>query len=93
MLVIFILGHAGIIEILQKQPKGKVDFESKNGEGKTAVEIATETDTKAVLYQWLMSLDENPSNIKLQKMRMARMVSVGDYDESDDDSDGSDGAK
>jgi len=82
-------GHPGIIEILQKQPKGKIDFESKNGEGKTAIEIATETDTKAVLYQWLMSLDENPSNVKLQKMRMARMVSVGDYDESDDDSDGS----
>jgi len=85
-------GHATVIQILQDEASGKVDFEAENGEGKTAFEIATETETKAVLLKWLMSLPQNPTNIKLQKIRNARLTS-GDYDESDDDSDGSDGEK
>ena len=87
-----ISGHATVIQILQDEASGKVDFEAENGEGKTAFEIATETETKAVLLKWLMSLPQNPTNIKLQKIRNARLTS-GDYDESDDDSDGSDGEK
>ena len=69
-----------------------MDFEAMNSEGKTALEIATDTESKAVLLKWLMSLPQSPANAKLQKIRSARLVS-GEYDESDDDSEGSDGEK
>ena len=83
-----ISGHSVIIDILKDQPKGKIDFEAKNNDGKTAIEIATDLATKAVLHKWLMGLDENPTNVTLQRMKNAVIRHAsGDYGASDDDSD------
>ena len=87
----YIIGHASIIEVLQSQPKGKVDFESTNGEGKTAYEVAKEVEARAVLHNWLLSLQETPTNLFLQKKKEAAQGQHGNYGSSDDDSDGSEG--
>ena len=87
-----ILGHAAVIQILQNEAASKVDFEAVNSDGKTALELATETESKAILLKWLLSLPQNPINVNLQKIRNARSLG-GEYDESDDDSEGSDGEK
>lgn len=76
---------------MQSQPKGKIDFESTNGEGKTAYEVAKEVETRAVLHNWLLSLEETPANLFLQKKKNAAISQLGNYVESDDDSDGSEG--
>ena len=76
---------------MQSQPKGKVDFESTNGEGKTAYEVAKEVETRAVLHNWLLSLEETPTNLFLQKKKKAAQSRLMDYGESGDDSDGSEG--
>ena len=76
---------------MQSQPKGKVDFESTNGEGKTAYEVAKEVETRAVLHNWLLSLEETPTNLFLQKKKNAALSRFDNYVESDDDSDGSEG--
>ena len=87
-----ISGHAAVIQILQNEAAKKVDFEAVNSDGKTALELATETESKAVLLKWLMALPQNPTNVNLQKIRNARLMG-GEYEESDDDSEGSDGEK
>ena len=76
---------------MQSQPKGKVDFESTNGEGKTAYEVAKEVEARAVLHNWLLSLEETPANLFLQKKKNAALSRLGGYEYSDDESDGSEG--
>ena len=76
---------------MQSQPKGKIDFGSTNGEGKTAYEVAKEVEARAVLHNWLLSLEETPANLFLQKKKNAAISQLGNYVESDDDSDGSEG--
>ena len=76
---------------MQSQPKGKVDFESTNGEGKTAYEVAKEVETRAVLHNWLLSLEETPTDLFLQKKKNAAISRLGDYEDSTDDDDGSEG--
>ena len=61
---------------MQSQPKGKVDFESTNGEGKTAYEVAKEVEARAVLHNWLLSLEETPANLFLQKKKNAVLASA-----------------
>ena len=82
-------GNPDVVEILREQGKDKIDFEAKNNEGKTAIEMATEVQTQAFLHKWLMSLENNPTNPVLQRMKKGGQQGP-EYDLSGDESGDSD---